>query len=262
MVSIVVRTGALAGYAALLVLVSSAPAAAGSAASAFAPPGPAAAVAGAGAPATGICQLSLGRSKGRSAAAIGWPAVARGRRRGTLHMGGAEEALSNINDLKARLEAAVGAEDYFEAARLRDEIASRNSDASLGVLGANAEFYRSFREGDKEAMERVWGDEEDGTTIACIHPAMPLITGRQKVMASWHSILGGSPPNIRPENAQLVVNGDAAWVMCEEVIDHGIGLPASKCMATNIFVHRKGSWRMVLHQGGPLISPQEFDPIL
>ena len=230
-------------------LVFEAPAAAGSAASAFALP-----------LAVGRQPSVLGNSKARPAA-IGWPR-ARAHSKGLLHMGGAEEALSNINDLKARLEAAVGAEDYPEAARLRDEIASKTSDASLGVLGANAEFYRSFREGDEGAMGQVWGEEEDGTRIACIHPAMPLIMGRQRVMESWHDILGGSPPNIRPENAQLVVNGDSAWVMCEEVIDHGNGRPVSKCMATNIFLQRKGSWRMVLHQGGPLISPQDFDPIL
>ena len=49
------------------------------------------------------------------------------------------------------------------------------SDASLGVLGANAEFYRSFREGDVKGMAVVWGDDNDGTTVACAHPAMPLV---------------------------------------------------------------------------------------
>jgi hypothetical protein len=59
------------------------------------------------------------------------------------------------------------------------------------------------------------------------------------VLDSWKSILGsGSPPNIRPENAQLVVADETAWVMNEEVIDHGPGQPSSKCMATNIFVKR------------------------
>jgi len=49
------------------------------------------------------------------------------------------------------------------------------SDAALGVLGANVEFYRSFREGDKKGMAAVWGDDNDGTTVACAHPAMPLV---------------------------------------------------------------------------------------
>ena len=118
-------------------------------------------------------------------------------------------------------------------------------------------------------MSQIWVEEDDGVTVACVHPAMPLITGRDKVLESWRQILSSSPPNIQPENAQLVVSGDTAWVMNEEVIDHGGGQPVSKCMATNIFVRRKGAWKIVHHQGGPLITPQEFvfqtsggDPIL
>jgi len=211
---------------------------------------------------------------------------------------GGRSELDKLNDLKAQLEQAVAQEKYAEAARLRDEIQAKSrcgcaalcglwvlvrapqwlsarpvrSDASLGVLGANAEFYRAFREGDVPGMDTVWGDEEDGMRVACAHPAMPLvrscarqnilpcrhrplptcnarltacadaaaqITGRDKVLDSWKSILGsGSPPNIRPENAQLVVADETAWVMNEEVIDHGPGQPSSKCMATNIFVKR------------------------
>jgi hypothetical protein len=51
-----------------------------------------------------------------------------------------------------------------------------HSDASLGVLSANAEFYRCFREGDIKAMDRVWDDGNDGMLIACMHPAMPRVT--------------------------------------------------------------------------------------
>ena len=199
-----------------------------------------------------------------------FPAAKRANRRDArLRMGGAQEGQSNLNELKVQLEAAIVAEDYSAAARLRDEIQSKSSDASLGVLGANAEFYRSFREGDATAMSQIWVEEDDGVTVACVHPAMPLITGRHKVLESWRQILSSSPPNIQPENAQLVVSGDTAWVMNEEVIDHGGGQPVSKCMATNIFVQRKGAWKIVHHQGGPLITPREFvfqtsggDPIL
>ena len=160
--------------------------------------------------------------------------------------------LENVSEL----EAAIAAEDYAMAARLRDEIASKSSDVSLGVLGANAEFYRSFREGNTTAMSLIWGSEDNGVTIACVHPAMPLVFGREKVLESWRRILSSSPPNIRPENTQLVVSGDTAWVLNEEIIDHGQGQP-SKCMATNIFVQTKGAWKIVHHQGGPLISPQD-----
>lgn len=172
---------------------------------------------------------------------------------------GAADGLSEMQDLKAKLEAAVGCEDFAEAARLRDLIREQSSDDSLGVLGANAEFYRSFRAGDMKAMESVWADEESGMLVACAHPAMPLITGRTAVMESWRSILAaGNGPEIRPENAQLVVSEATAWVMNEEVIFQGPGLPASKCMATNIFVKRNGLWKMVHHQGGPMMMPQEF----
>ncbi len=128
-----------------------------------------------------------------------------------------EDGLADLQNLKAELEKAIGSENYAEAARLRDKIQAKSSDASLGVLGANAEFYRSFREGDIKGMDAVWGDEDNDMVVAVAHPAMPLVTGREKVLETWKGILGGSPPNIRCANTKLVVLADTAWVMTEEV---------------------------------------------
>lgn len=129
----------------------------------------------------------------------------------------ADDGLADLQNLKAELEKAIGSENYAEAARLRDKIQAKSSDASLGVLGANAEFYRSFREGDIKGMDAVWGDEDNDMVVAVAHPAMPLVTGREKVLETWKGILGGSPPNIRCANTKLVVLADTAWVMTEEV---------------------------------------------
>jgi len=43
-----------------------------------------------------------------------------------MRMRSGGEELDNFNDLKARLETAVSSENYAEAARLRDEIQSKN----------------------------------------------------------------------------------------------------------------------------------------
>ena len=56
--------------------------------------------------------------------------------------------------------------------------------------------------------------------MACLHPGWEPLVGREAVVTSWRRILlgGGAPAQIRCERAQAHVTGDAAWVVCAEVI--------------------------------------------
>jgi len=110
------------------------------------------------------------------------------------------------------------------------------------VLFANEAFYAAFSGRDMEAMKGVWAE---GEQITCIHPGWPPLAGRDEVMGSWGSILGGdSSPEITCRSPMAHVFEGFAYVICHEVLLDGA------LLATNIFCRDGGRWRMVHHQAG------------
>ena len=123
------------------------------------------------------------------------------------------------------------------------------TDEEREVLAANGAFYGAFARRDADAMDDLWARE---APVACLHPGWEPLLGREAVVASWRRILlgGGAPPSIRCEGASAHVRGDAAWVICAEV------LPGAMLAATNLFVRERGAWRLVHHHASPLPSPE------
>ena len=116
------------------------------------------------------------------------------------------------------------------------------------VLEANAAFYAAFAQRDADAMDALWAR---GVPVACLHPGWEPLSGREEVVSSWRRILlgGGAPPDIRCEDASVHVAGDAAWVVCAEIV------PGGSLAATNVFVRERGAWRMAHHHASPLPRP-------
>ena len=109
------------------------------------------------------------------------------------------------------------------------------------VLFANEAFYHAFVNGDAPAMDSLWASR---APVCCIHPGWQAIHERDPVLESWRTILT-DPPDIRCVAPRPYIYGDAAFVVCFEVIggDHLI--------ATNYFVREDGRWKMTHHQAGP-----------
>jgi ketosteroid isomerase-like protein len=112
--------------------------------------------------------------------------------------------------------------------------------AKRQVLAANDAFYKAMREGDYAAMERLWAERR---TVTCTHPDWHMLVGREAVMESWRVILTEhEPPEIWPTEAQAIVTGSTAMVLCTERIG-GLELVAS-----NGFVREGARWRILNHQ--------------
>jgi ketosteroid isomerase-like protein len=112
------------------------------------------------------------------------------------------------------------------------------------VLEANQRFYEAFAERNIEAMEALWSRS---APVACIHPGWGPLRDREQVMASWTGILGNAgAPRIRCSRASVHVMGDAAFVVCEEMVE------SSRLVATNMFVREGQSWKIVHHQASPI----------
>lgn len=120
------------------------------------------------------------------------------------------------------------------------------------VLALNQAFYRAFASLDFAAMDALWARH---LPVACLHPGWTLLMGRETVMDSWRALLAGpQPPSIHPRNEQVVMLGDTALVLCEEV------MPGTVCAASNLFAREEGGWRLVHHQAGPLAPASERGP--
>jgi len=117
------------------------------------------------------------------------------------------------------------------------------------VLAANASFYRAFTEGDLVSMQALWARE---APLSCLHPGMPALAGRAKVLESWARILERPPPApMTCAEARVQLLGETALVLCYE----GSGDNPSHLAATNVFVLEAGTWRLVHHHAGPLSRP-------
>jgi hypothetical protein len=119
------------------------------------------------------------------------------------------------------------------------------TEAEQEALVANEAFYRALGNSDMGAMENVWARL---APVTCLHPGWTLLNGRDDVLESWRTILSNpNQPRIVGGGASVTVFGDAAVVLCREVVS-GSGL-----YATNIFVREEGAWRMTHHHSGPVM---------
>lgn len=115
------------------------------------------------------------------------------------------------------------------------------------VLDANEAFYGAMRAGDIDVMEALWARFRQ---VSCTHPDGPAIFGRGAVMASWRMILRHHPPEVHAWDAQAVVTGQSAMVLCRERIG------PIELMASNAWVREEGAWRMVNHQAAQIPGPR------
>ena len=166
----------------------------------------------------------------------------------------AEEQAEKVERLKVALSSAIEGENYSDAAQLRDELNSLTLDDEVAVLQANSAFYEAFSSGDFEAMDTLWAD---GGGETCAHPGFPHIRGHEEIMDSWKQIFADAEMKIRPEGVSctLLRGGLSAVVTCVERV---AGQGANGLSATNIFEKdASGSWRMVLHQAGPMVESKK-----
>lgn len=115
------------------------------------------------------------------------------------------------------------------------------------VLDANEAFYRAMRAGDLAAMDALWARRRQ---VSCTHPNGPAIFGRGAVMASWRLILRNRPPEILASDAQAVVTGASAMVLCRECVG------PIELMASNAWIREDDAWRIVNHQAAQIPGPR------
>lgn len=119
------------------------------------------------------------------------------------------------------------------------------------MLAANQAFYDAFEARDFDALSDLW---EHSERISCTHPGWRTLHGWGQVGGSWAALLSNEQHlQFIVTAARAVVDGDTAWVTCEEhLLDvHQAGTVA----ALNVFVRRAERWQLVSHHGSPIMAP-------
>lgn len=110
---------------------------------------------------------------------------------------------------------------------------------------ANTAFYRAFATADFAAMSQLWAET---LAVSCCHPGSEPLLGRAEILNSWRQIfLHGQPADIKFVSQQMSVVGDIGIACGLEVIGNG------RFACTNLYALEAGVWRMIHHQGGPVI---------
>lgn len=124
---------------------------------------------------------------------------------------------------------------------------------------AERAFYDAFSKLDIDAMQHVWADSPDAS---CIHPGGGLVQGVEGVIDSWRSIFRDtSPPRVDYRIVQASADSRLAVHTVEEHVSSSDGQRHAVVLATNIYVNRDGSWRMLAHHASlPLVEREPTPP--
>lgn len=166
---------------------------------------------------------------------------------------GSDNLMLDEQSLEVELKNAIQAEDYAQAARLRDELRMLHENNQAGILAANARFYKAFAKGDLSAMRMIWSK---GNNVHCIHPGAGCISGYDIVMESWELTLGPEldlPLQIELQNVEVYIKGNLGFVTCLELVRTS-GNNWGKQVATNVFEKVDGNWYICLHHASHIAS--------
>ncbi|WP_283139261.1 nuclear transport factor 2 family protein [Rhizohabitans arisaemae] len=129
------------------------------------------------------------------------------------------------------------------------------------VESVNQEFYAAFEHADLDRMSAVWGTDENGYEIGCVHPGWPLLRGRSEVLRSWALIMANTPYiQFVLTDVQVRVFGDVAVLTCaENILTAGEAGESSfaaggRVVSTNTFTRTPDGWRLWLHHGSPVLQ--------
>ena len=119
------------------------------------------------------------------------------------------------------------------------------------VLEANQAFYDAFEARDLDAMSELW---EHTDRVVCTHPGSPTLRGWGLIAGSWYVLFTNNEHlQFIVTNAKGEVDGDIAWVVCDENILGGAS--GGAVAALNLFARRPGGrWFMIGHHGGQILG--------
>ena len=146
---------------------------------------------------------------------------------------------------------------------------------------ANRAFYEALERGDFELLSTLWlapedvtytedSDEADDTSVSCVHPGWPVLTGRGEVLRSYALIMANTEYiQFFLTDVHISLVADTAVVTCTENILSGGPAPeegaelgplvGQRVVATNVFRRTRDVWKIWSHHASPVLAEDESD---
>ncbi|WP_407077955.1 nuclear transport factor 2 family protein [Streptomyces sp. NPDC126499] len=125
-----------------------------------------------------------------------------------------------------------------------------------------------MEQGDFDTVTDLWLDDP-ATTVSCVHPGWPVLTGRGEVLRSYALIMANTDYiQFFLTDVEISLAGDVAVVTCTENILSGgpaedgaeLGpLLGELVVATNVFRRTSEGWRIWSHHGSPVLPDTDDD---
>jgi SnoaL-like domain len=128
------------------------------------------------------------------------------------------------------------------------------TEAEQAVCEVNRRFYEALAALDVAQMDAVWLQED---WVECVHPGQELLTGWSEVRKSWERIFANTQRmQVEVSSVLVRIEGSVAWIACTERVTSLFesGFDEALVQATNVFLLRKGAWKMVAHHASPLLG--------
>jgi hypothetical protein len=143
---------------------------------------------------------------------------------------------------------------------------------------ANRTYYEAVERGAFEELTALWlapedveyaedadPDEAEDTSVSCVHPGWPVLTGRGEVLRSYALIMANTEYiQFFLTDVQISVVADTALVTCTENILSGGPAPkegdelgplvGQRVVATNVFRRTREGWKIWSHHASPVLA--------
>ncbi|MYW70284.1 DUF4440 domain-containing protein [Streptomyces sp. SID8379] len=111
-------------------------------------------------------------------------------------------------------------------------------------------------------------DDVEDTSISCVHPGWPVLTGRGEVLRSYALIMANTEYiQFFLTDVHISVVGDTALVTCTENILSGGPAPeegdelgplvGQRVVATNVFRRTRDGWKLWSHHASPVLAESD-----
>ena len=124
------------------------------------------------------------------------------------------------------------------------------------LLEANLRFYTAFESMTMSEMVTIWAKRAED---CCIHPGWEILNGWPEIRESWRAIFANTNfMRIKLDEVSAEIMGPVGRVICVENIFTIIDSQTihSRVASTNLFLLIDDQWKLVLHQGSPIVSQQ------
>ncbi|MEV1019726.1 nuclear transport factor 2 family protein [Streptomyces sp. NPDC050264] len=149
------------------------------------------------------------------------------------------------------------------------------------VDDANRAYYEAMERGDFEELTSLWlapedaayaedadPDDAEDTSVSCVHPGWPVLSGRGEVLRSYALIMANTEYiQFFLTDVRISVVADTALVTCTENILSGGPAPedgdelgplvGQRVVATNVFRRTRDGWKLWSHHASPVLAEED-----